>query len=58
MLTLSIIQESENKDARGYRYNVRVNYKVIASGKVRYTRKDGWEAMVQQILDERKPLDK
>ena len=55
MLTLSIIQESENKDTRGYRYNVRINYKVIASGKVKgHRRKDGWEALVQQILDKEK----
>lgn len=55
MLTLSIIQESENKtdDTRGYRWTARINYKEIASGKVRGSRKDGWEALVQQILDER-----
>ena len=61
MLTLSIIQESTNitDDTRGYRYDVRINYRTIASGKVKGHRRElGWEALVQQILDERKPLDK
>ena len=60
MLTLSIIQESTNttEDTRGYRYNVRVNYKVIASGKVKgHHRELGWEALVQQILDERNDVE-
>ena len=61
MLTLSIIQENTNitDDTRGYRYNIRINYKVIASGKVKgHHRELGWEALVQQILDERRENEK
>ena len=57
MLTLSITQISENKDAKKYQWTIRENYRLIASGKVSAS-KDGWEALVQQILDERKPLDR
>ena len=55
MLTLSVVQESKNHadDTRNYRYNVRVNYKIIAKGKIKgHSRKDGWESLVQQVLDE------
>ena len=57
MLTLSIIQEgvdNQADDTRKYRYDVRINYKTIASGKVKgHNREKGWEALIQQILDER-----
>ena len=57
MLTLSIVQEGVDNQAdntRKYRYNVRINYKTIASGTVGgHNRAKGWEALIQQILDER-----
>ena len=56
MLTLSIVQISQNitDDTREYRYSVKINYKEIAKGKVKgHHREHGWEALVQQILDER-----
>ena len=56
MLTISIIQESQNipDDTRGYRYVVRINYKEIARGNIKgHHRKDGWEALVHQIIEDR-----
>ena len=65
MLTLSILQTSINKadNTRGYDWTARVNYKVIACGKVKgHSREDGWQDLIQMILDNEKklagPLDK
>ncbi len=57
MLTLSIVQERENviDGTHDYRFNVRINYKVIVSKKIKslHSEKE-WKALVQQILDEEK----
>lgn len=53
MLTITLVQEGHTGDGDRYRYNVRVNYKVIASGKVAgHNKDDGWKVLVQQVLDE------
>ena len=52
MLTITLVNEGKTGDGYEYRYDVRVNYKTIASGKVTgHDRADGWEALVQLVVD-------
>ena len=55
MLTITLVQEGKTGDGYKYRYNVRINYKVIVKGKVTgHFRNDEWVALVDLVLADAK----